>query len=203
MHIGLTGGIGCGKTSVLKFFEREAWPIFDSDALCQSLHDDAKGSFALKIEARWGKKFLDKRGCPDKAKIAELVFSDEAERQWLNSIAHPLVREAMIKKASICKNIISDIPLLFEAGWERDFDIIITVWAPEKIRIKRLVTRGMTEVEANRRIKTQMTTDKKLEMADIGLVNSGSWNYLYEQCSNTINALKTKIIQAHTTQRRY
>ncbi|HPN85360.1 MAG TPA: dephospho-CoA kinase [Victivallales bacterium] len=190
MHIGLTGGIGCGKTSVLEFFRQNGWSVFDSDKFCRKLREDASGSLVNEIKKRWGEKFLSKNGVPDDSKVAKLIFADETERKWLNSVVHPLVLEAMRQKASECEDLISDVPLLFEVGWEKEFDKIITVWAPEEIRIKRLKARGMSEAEAKQRMSSQFSADKKLEMADKGIINSGSIELLHEQCSKLIKDLK-------------
>jgi dephospho-CoA kinase len=182
MHIGLTGGIGCGKTTVLAFFKRRGFPVFDSDEFCGNLYKNSGSDFIKKIKKKWAEKVFS-GPLPDKKKIAAIVFRNLEERQWLNSIIHPMVIKEIRKKNKKNSLLMSDVPLLFEVGWEKKFDAVIAIWAAETLSFDRLIARGMMPQDAKARIKAQMSPERKMEKADFVLLNTGDKNFLYKQCS--------------------
>ncbi len=189
MLIGLTGGIGCGKSSALAFCREEGWKVFDSDAYCAELYASPSGEVAKKIRSRWGGEFIGGDGLPDKRKIADLVFRSEEERKWLGDLIHPVVLRKMRATASGGEDMVCDVPLLFEAGWRGEFEHVACVWAPESLRLKRLAARGMDGSSARKRFAAQMPADMKLEMADFGLINAGSMQNLRRQCVELLKQL--------------
>ena len=185
MLIGLTGGIGSGKSTVVSIFSELGWHALDADSICHDLYKDADcEAYALMLD-RWGREILTDDGAVDRKKIAGLVFENESEREWLNSILHPRVLDRAVSiYAGLDAKIpvIFDVPLLFEVKWERYFTKNIAVFASKEIQLKRLLERGMSVAEINSRIASQMTMEEKLEKADFGLINNGSLESLREQC---------------------
>lgn len=191
MLVGLTGGIGCGKTTVLKCFSRLNWKTLDADTICHSLYENKTGEIFSAIYKRWGKCVIQKDGTADRKKIAEIVFNDNHELIWLNSLLHPKVLETAKKTAWESKeDVIFDVPLLFEANWENEFDVTIAVWTAKKIQRKRLLKKGWDSAEINRRINSQMPAEEKLEKADLGLINNSSHSLLFEQCEKLSRQIK-------------
>lgn len=192
MIIGLTGGIACGKSTVAAIFRRKGFAAFESDVFCSELYDSGNEYLLRAIKDRWGEKYIKGKN-PDKAMIASLVFSEKKEREWLNSIIHPMVLEGMKKSAAKNKSeLICDVPLLFEVKWEEKFEKIIAVWAPPEQVWERLLLRGYSKDDAEKRLKSQIPNDKKLQMADYGIINSGSLQILESQCETIIQKIKNK-----------
>jgi dephospho-CoA kinase len=191
MPIGLTGGIGCGKSTVLKLFKELGWKTIDADALCHGLYEDPCGALSAGIRARWGGGFFKEDGRADRRKIAELVFDNPDELRWLNSVIHPLVLKAAednMRRSGA--DVIFDVPLLFEAGWQSSFDATVAVWTDKASQVSRLRKKGLSPEDIARRIKFQMPADEKLEKADYGLINTGDIRSLGLQCASLNKTLK-------------
>jgi dephospho-CoA kinase len=188
MIAGLTGGIGCGKTTVSRLFAELGWLTLSADALCHEIYASRDTGLYSALASRWGDKAFQHNGLTDNKAIAEIVFNDTDELNWLNRLLHPLIKakaEDFIDKNKQ-SNIIFEIPLLFEAGWNSFPDIIIAVWAEQSIVLERLALRGLSAEAAIARINNQVAPEEKLSKADFGLINNGSVDNLLEQCK-TIN----------------
>lgn len=195
MIVGLTGGIGCGKSTVLAAFAALDWAIFDADRICRELYDRNDPRIVAALRGRWGDGVFTGDGRIDRQAIADLVFADRNELTWLNGLFHPLVREALNAAAGSKKGmgyILCDVPLLYEAGWERDFDAVIAVWAAPEQQRERLRKRGWSDEEITRRMQCQDDSGKKLERADYGIINNCDINFLQQQCMKL-----DKIIRKH------
>jgi len=193
MLIGLTGGAGCGKSAAMKVFASLGWRTLDADALCHEAYSDSACPLAGLFKARWGEGVLDAAGRPDRRVIAGIVFKDPSELAWLESATHPeILRRAM----AVCERLgdvpaIFDAPLLFEAGWKGLFEKVVSVWCEPGIQRARLLARGWSSQEIERRLARQMSQDKKLELADFGIINSFSLEILERQCERISNLIKT------------
>jgi dephospho-CoA kinase len=195
MLLGLTGGIGCGKSTVLDIFRKLGWLTVDADAICAELYGDER--VIARLEGRWGSDRI--RGLEDnvdRSRIAEIVFADPVELRWLNSVFHP---EVMKKAGDIIEQgcseyTIFDVPLLYEAGWDESFDFIVAVWAGLNIQFERLEKRGWTRAHSLRRIKSQMPAGLKLEAADFGIINQGAEALLEKQCILIDKKIRTRRI---------
>lgn len=192
MVLGLTGGMGCGKSTVLKFFTSQGWNAYNSDDICHSIYSRAALVFSEKLRTRWGNDIFDDEGFPDRKKIAAIAFNDQAELQWLNSIVHPAVKQQVLSIIAENKGecLIFEVPLLYEAGWENMFDSIISVWSSRAMQVVRLRERGVAESEIVKRIASQLSAERKLEKADWALINNGSFEELEIQCNQLINQIK-------------
>ena len=178
MILGVTGPIGCGKSTVLDLFEKASWRTADADAICRGLYDDPEGEFAATCRERWGDAFF-RDGRFDRAAVANVVFADPAELRRLTELIYPhlerVLDEFSLRARRDGANAAVEVPLLFENGMERRFDAVLTVWAPAEIRHARLRKyRGFDEAEIRRREALQMDADEKLERADYALINSGT-----------------------------
>ena len=178
MILGITGSIGCGKSTVLKLFENADWRIADADAICRALYDDPRGDFAAACRARWGEAFFT-GGRFDRAKIAKVVFNSPEELDRLTDLMYPLLEKELDAFAAAARrdeaNAAVEVPLLYENDMEGRFDAVLTVWAPAELRHERLRRfRNFDDAEIRRREALQMDADEKLERADYALVNSGS-----------------------------
>ena len=183
--IGLTGGIGCGKSTVLDIFKSLGCPAIDTDAICHGIYD-SNNEFKEKLSLRWGKQILDSNDNIERKRIGKIVFADKEELKWLNDTIHPLIfaeveKKALISKSS-CKAVMYDVPLLFEVGWDKMFDEIISVWTPEDIQIERLKQRNWDDSEIRNRLKSQLSNELKLSKAHYGIITSGSLRLLNMQC---------------------
>lgn len=182
---GLTGAPGCGKSTVLKLFSDLGRYTLDADSLCASIHNTPGGIFHEKIRERWGDSVLNEDGTTKKQKIAEIVFSDPSELSWLEGELYPAMTEqAECFFAKLPENAVAvfEIPLLFERNWNIGLAGTIAVWSPPHIQLQRLKDRGWSEKESARRCAAQFSADKKLELADYGIINDVSMEKLKQQC---------------------
>lgn len=185
MLVGLTGGIGTGKSTALKYFAELGWKTLDADVICHKLYHDETCEAYREIVERWGEDILSGNGEIDRAKVAGIVFNDSSEREWLNGVLHPRVLEYAIgqyQQNNATVPMIFDVPLLFEVSWERYFSQTVVVFTEDKIQLTRLQDRGMTLADVKQRIAAQMPLSEKIEKADFALINNGTQEVLKEQC---------------------
>lgn len=185
IRIGLTGGPGCGKSEVGRIFSSfQDWHCLDTDRICHEIYSEADSPFARLLEEHWGKTVLGADALPDRKVIAEKVFGDETERQWLNSVLHPEILRRLEDQAarSGVRFVLVEVPLLFETRWGPHMDKTVAVWSPPEIQMSRLLTRSWTREHAEKRMAAQLSAVRKLELADYGIINRGSLEMLRGQC---------------------
>ena len=185
IRIGLTGGPGCGKSEAGRIFSSfQQWHCYDADQICHEIYKEPDSPFIKLLTAHWGTSILDNCGLPDRNAIAEKIFADEKERQWLNSVIQPEILfrlENRIARTD-ARFILIEVPLLFESKWHPGMDKTIAVWSPPEIQMARLLERGWTVEHAKRRMDAQLSAREKLELADYGIINRGSLEQLRDQC---------------------
>jgi dephospho-CoA kinase len=187
LNVGLTGGIGAGKSEVTKRFAALGATIIDADALAREVV--AIGTPGLDaVITEFGADMLGADGGLDREKLAAVVFSDEAARLRLNGIVHPLIatRVAELMADAQARNphgvMLNDVPLIAEAGVAERYDVVVVVDAPVEVQLDRLTRlRGMTEDAAQARIAAQATRDQRLAIADHVIVNDGDLDALDAQ----------------------
>jgi len=177
LRVGLTGGIGAGKSTVSRRLAGLGALVIDADQLAREVV--APDTPGLRAVARaFGEGVLDARGALDRSRLASVVFADPAARQRLNEIVHPLVgrRSAeLVARAADDAVVVHDVPLLVENGSAAGFALVIVVHADRAERIRRLVAaRGMTEDEVVSRIQAQADDDARRAAADVWLDNSAA-----------------------------
>lgn len=178
--VGLTGGYASGKSTVARIFVELGAVLVDADQLARKVVEPGKPAWS-EIVAHFGNGILLENGEIDRKALAEIIFSDEKERERLNSIVHPRVLEEELKAIDEIRGrkpeavVIMNVPLLIERGHFNYCDRIVVVTVDEETHIKRLMGRdGFTREEAVRRISSQMPLSEKVKYADFVIDNNGS-----------------------------
>jgi len=176
--IGLTGGIGSGKSTVSEMLRELGATVVDADEGARVVVEPGQPALA-EIRQRFGDGVLAADGSLDRERLADVVFKEERARQDLNAITHPRVRAWMAERmqeaaAAGAPAVVLDIPLLFESGLTAGLDDIVVVWAPVEEQFKRAVARGLRGEDVRARIKAQMPLDEKRDRATVVIDNSGS-----------------------------
>ena len=184
MIVGLTGGIGAGKSTVANMFAQLGALVVDADQLAREAIEPGTSGFD-EVVATFGESILD-GGVIDRKKLGAIVFKDAAQRKKLEAIVHPRVQDALatkIKSLSPGDVLVYEIPLLVETGAADKFDYIITVEADIENRLDRLFERGMDEDEAERRIAAQASQSQREAVADRVIINDGDRAELFAECA--------------------
>lgn len=190
LRIGLTGGIGAGKSAVAATFEQCGGVLVDADVIAREVVEPGTEGLAALVEA-FGDDILSPEGALDRAALAAKAFQSDETRNTLNGIVHPLVgkrREEIIAAVSPDAVVVEDIPLLVESGMAPLFPLVVVVYADAELRVARLVEqRGMAEADARARIAAQATDEQRRAVADVWLDNSGTPEALAEQARDVWN----------------
>ena len=194
LEIGLTGGIGSGKSTVSTGLVDRGAVLIDADAIVRELQQPGKPVFEKMVE-RWGEKILSDEGELNRQAVADIVFKDSEELLALNEIVHPLVRKEIARLRDTYAGggapIILDIPLLIESGYEDLNGIIVVDLFPEEA-IRRLVAyRGFSEEDAKNRISNQVKREDRIEKADFVVDNNGDLNSLNEEIDRAWNWIES------------
>lgn len=188
LKIGLTGGIGSGKSTAAKYFSRLNIPVVDADKI---VHELLKSNTSIykKIVAHLGKKFLTHRKTIDRAKLSQWIFSHKKERMWLEKLIHPRVRAEILKRITLfnAPYCIVVVPLLFETKFPPKVDRILLIDCPKKTQISRVHNRkrySTSQIKAI--IAAQANRKERFKQADDIICNAG-----------TLAAFKKKIKKIH------
>ncbi len=184
LRVGLTGGIGAGKSTVARLLADRGAVVVDADVLAREVVAPGTPGHAA-VLAEFGDQVLAGDGSLDRAGLGRLVFADPAARERLNAIVHPLVAQRfaeLVGEAPPDAVVVHDVPLLAENGLAGRYDLVIVVEAPPQVRVDRLAeSRGMSEDEVRSRMAAQATDDERRAVADVVLVNDGDRDRLAEQ----------------------
>ena len=176
--VGLTGGVGSGKSTVAAMLRELGAEVMDADEASHAAYEPGTPGFAAVIR-EFGDAYV-REGRIDRGRLGELVFRDADARRRLNAIVHPLVREWMAARTAEAAErgaevVVQDIPLLFEIGLERVYSSVVLVYVPEDMQVERLVHgRGFTPERAREVIAAQMPIEEKRRLAHNLIDNSGS-----------------------------
>jgi dephospho-CoA kinase len=193
--VGLTGGIASGKSTVSRIFADQGIPVICADELAR----DAvrPGSDALEeIGSTFGEDVLDEHGRLNRPAMARLVFQNAAKRKLLESIIHPRVAEEQQRRLRQLeleghRIAIIDVPLLYESGWEKAFDLVIVVYVPAEIQEQRLMARDkISREDARSRLDAQMPIEKKKKLADRVVDNTGGMKHTLDQVKSILEELE-------------
>ena len=189
MVIGLTGGIGCGKSTAAACFAELGFVVVDADQLARQVLESHV--CVSRLRERWGAACLDSPGMPDRKWIGSKVFADPAERAFLESVTHPEVarlrREAT---ADPRHDYVVEIPLLFEKDLTAGFTAIVVVACSDDVRRARLRARGLSEEDISARIASQLSLVEKVKRADVVIWNDGEPGFLREQVRGCVEQLR-------------
>lgn len=176
LRIGLTGGIGSGKSTVAALLAARGAVIIDADRIAREVVEPGTPGLAA-VVAEFGDGVLAADGSLDRPALAAIVFADPAARARLDGIVHPLVRlraTELLAELPADAVAVQDVPLLVETGQAAAYDLVLVVETDLDTRIARLVSRGMTEPDARARIAAQVTDEQRRAAADVVLDNSGT-----------------------------
>ena len=183
LRIGLTGGIGSGKSTVSRLLGVRGAVVVDADVIAREVVAPGTPGLAAIVEA-FGPTVLAADGSLDRPGLAAVVFADPEARRRLDAIVHPLVRaragelEAAAPPDAV---VVHDVPLLAETGQGASYDLVVVVEADPGVRVARLVQRGLRADDARARIAVQATDEQRRAIADVVLDNSGTPEQLTEQ----------------------
>jgi len=195
-RIGLTGGIATGKSHVRARFEKLGIPTIDSDVLAREALAPRSAGLVAVAERFW-QQILKGDGSLDRDGLAKIVFADPQARKDLEAIVHPYVQRRTDEwfaglDTSRYRYAIADIPLLYEVGRDKDFDEVVVVACNPETQLKRLLERGMTELEARQRLSAQMPVEDKIARADHVIRTDGS----YDETERQVQELHARLIEA-------
>jgi dephospho-CoA kinase len=180
LRVALTGGIATGKSYVLDQFSRRGVPCIDADELAHGVM--ASGTEASRaIADRFGPEVLAADGSVDRRRLGPIVFADARARRDLEAIVHPAVYRAIAASLRGFERIggsplaVVDIPLLYETGHAHEFSKVIATTCPPAMQVARLVERGLTREEADRRLAAQLPSEEKARRADYVIRTDGTF----------------------------
>lgn len=185
--VGVTGGIGSGKTTVARLFQQRGATVVDTDEISHEL-TRAHGAAMPAIRARFGERYLEASGALDRSAMRTLAFQDAAARRDLESILHPLIREqsARLIRAAQTPYVLFVVPLLVETGGKRaGMDRVLVVDCPESIQVARTMQRsGLSESQVRTIMAAQATREQRLAHADDIIDNGSNEADLSDQVEN-------------------
>ncbi|MFZ4486878.1 MAG: dephospho-CoA kinase [Candidatus Nanopelagicales bacterium] len=176
MKIGLTGGIGSGKSTVAVMFAKLGAIVIDADAISRELVEPGQPALHTLVD-EFGEGIIAPDGSLRRSELARIAFQDPSATQRLNSIMHPLIRaetERRLAAAVDSEVLLYDMPLLFETGQEQLVDVVVVVDVPEEMQVRRAVGRGLDEEDVRRRMQVQVSRSRRVTEADFVIDNSGS-----------------------------
>lgn len=184
MMIGLTGGIGAGKSTVAQMFKDRGVPVVDADQIARDVVEPGQPALKELVEC-FGERILNADGTLNRAELAKVAFSDPQSHEQLNGIMHPAIGAETARRFEQLRDhpvVVHDVPLLVEAGLAGNYDLTVVVDTPADIRLKRLVEiRGMDPEDARKRIAAQATDEQRREVCDVALDNSKDIEHLRAQ----------------------
>jgi dephospho-CoA kinase len=175
LRIGLTGGIGSGKSTVAALLAERGARVVDADRLAREVVAPGTPGLAAVVDA-FGDGVLSADGSLDRPALAAVVFGDPAARATLDGIVHPLVRARaaeLVAAAPADAVVVQDVPLLVETGQAGSYDLVLVVEADPDTRVHRLVGRGLTAEDARARMSSQASDEERRAVADVVLRNDG------------------------------
>ncbi|WP_079032134.1 dephospho-CoA kinase [Streptomyces specialis] len=197
LNVGLTGGIGAGKSEAVRLLAARGAVIVDADRIAREVVAPGTPGLAAVVE-EFGEGILTPDGALDRERLGRIVFGDDARRQALNAIVHPLVgaRSAELRDAAPADAIVvHDVPLLTENGLRDAYDAVVVADAAEATRLDRLTRlRGMPEPDARARMAAQATREARLDIADFVLDNDGT----VEDLTRQVDALWIRLGELRT-----
>jgi dephospho-CoA kinase len=195
LRVGLTGGIGAGKSEVSRRLAAQGAVLIDADAIARQVVEPGTDGLTAVI-AEFGDGVLRPDGGLDRERLGEIVFADPARLARLNEIIHPLVGQRMAeleKEAGADAIIVHDVPLIAENQLASAYDLVVVVDAPEHARLERLIRhRQMSEDQAEARMAAQVTRDQRLVIADLVVDNSSSLAELDRQVGDLWGELRRR-----------
>lgn len=177
--IALTGGIGMGKSTAMWMFQEMGAETINADEIAHTLLEP-KGAVWKALFERFGSHIMQQGGLIDRAALARIIFGDSDERKYVESVMHPRIHDEIVRLGTIAEKkgrqyVITEIPLLFETGWEKAFDSIIVVRCTHEQQLERCMAKfKLSRDEAEHRIKLQRPIEQKIAHANFVVDNDAS-----------------------------
>ena len=183
LRVGITGGIGSGKTALTDWLSKKGIVIVDADLASRVIVAPGQPALA-EIGKTFGQEFIQNDGQVNRAALRELIFTDDSKRQQLEAITHPRIREELTRQMDIADSayVVLSSPLLLEGGQSSMVDLSVVVDVPENTQIERTMARdNNTRQLVESIMATQLDRDTRISRADIVINNSGSLDELYQR----------------------
>ena len=183
--LGITGSIATGKSTVVNIFKQYGFSVVDADIIAREVVEPNTAGLKKVVET-FGSSVLCSDGSLNRKQLGQIIFSDTKKRQALNALLAPFLQEAIIeqiKRASAVSSlVIADIPLLYEAGYDKYMDQVAIVYIPEDLQVQRLMKRDrITKKEAQKKVASQLSIEEKKKRADIIFDNQESLSSIRQQ----------------------
>ncbi|GBD69070.1 dephospho-CoA kinase [Tetragenococcus halophilus subsp. halophilus] len=183
--LGITGSIATGKSTVVNIFKQYGFSVVDADIIAREVVEPNTAGLKKVVET-FGSSVLCSDGSLNRKQLGQIIFSDTKKRQALNALLAPFLQEAIIeqiKRASAVSSlVIADIPLLYEAGYDKYMDQVAVVYIPEDLQVQRLMKRDrITKKEAQKKVASQFSIEEKKKRADIIFDNQESLSSIRQQ----------------------
>ena len=196
--VAVTGGIGCGKSSVLEILKNASFEILDTDEIVHQILSENL-DLQNKIIDEFGEQCLSSKGYINREALGKIIFESEKKRNLLNSLIHPIVRKKILDWMTYCENkdfiTAVEIPLLFECGWEKlNWNCIMSIEADTNVVKERLLQRGLSKDDIDLRLRAQWPVKLKSELADISIQNNGTKEDLKKTLKTWINCLNKESV---------
>lgn len=194
LWIGLTGGVGTGKSTVADFLREMDVPVIDADQLAKKMSQSGTEGFQ-RIVSEFGSSVVGVDGELNRKKLGEIVFKNRIHRKKLESILHPMIQDEVKRQKKTlesmgCELAVYDVPLLFEKKKSNEFDAVVVVYTPEILQLERLVQgRKLSLEEAKSICRTQDSIEDKKRLADIVIDNTGTLEELRQKTSEMVEGL--------------
>lgn len=198
VKIGLAGGIGSGKTFVSNLFGSRGAYVSSADEISRSVLN--RPEVIAQLTDWWGEKVVCGGEGADRKAIASIVFQDPQERKRLESLVHPIVEQIRLEQMAEAKRIgtdlfVIDAPLLFEAGLDKQCDVVVFVDAPQEVRLERVMkSRGWSSDELGRRESAQFPLSQKRESSDFVVINDGDISQVERQVNDIIAIIRSQMM---------
>ena len=194
LHVGLTGNIAVGKSCAAARFTELGAAVIDADGVSHELMEPGAPAY-FRVAETFGPEILRGDGTIDRRRLGEVVFASEEKRRFLESIMHPAIHDAIVRKIAekekISDVVIVDAALMIETGGYKEYDRLIVVACPPAVQLARLMVRdGLTESEAKARLAAQMPAEEKIRFADHVIDASGSMESTLEQVDAVYQKLR-------------
>lgn len=191
IRVGLTGGIGSGKSTVARLLAERGAIVIDADAIARDIVEPGQPAL-VDIAERFGDDVITPDGALDRGALAAIVFHDTAALADLNAITHPRIAQRtaeLIEAAPEDAVVVYDMPLLVENNLADGWDVVIVVEADHDVRVRRLIERGLDEADIEARMNRQATDEQRRAVSDVVLDNSGDLESLRDQVHHTWHTL--------------
>jgi dephospho-CoA kinase len=199
LRLGLTGGIASGKSAVAAMLREMGFAVLDADSLAHKLIEPGQPAYE-EVLHEFGPSIIAPGGRVDRAKLGAIVFNDRAKLDRLNAIVHPRVAEVIFsqfevwRRAGVRDAVFVEAALLVESGIHKNLDGLVVAWCTPEQQVERLVTRGLSEAEARRRIAAQLPVEEKLSLATEKIDCTGS----LDETRRQVEALASKLRRSQT-----